>query len=110
MRAVIASRISESWARSTSAGGIPPNLGIRLGIEDIAHAAHRADHRGVARLALDLAPDTGDADVDRTVEVFLPMRVREIEQRFPAQGSAWAFGKGAQQLELRGDQRHLPPV
>src|SRR5918998_2254175 len=100
MRAVIASRISESRARSTSAGGIPPGSGIRVGVEDVAQAPDRADHHGVARLDLDLSPDAGDADVDRAVEVLLPVRVREVEQGFPAQGPARALREGAQQLEL----------
>src|ERR1700754_750988 len=79
----------------------------RLRDEDVARAAHRLDEARLLRVGLDLAPQAGDADVDRAVER-LPLAVAgQREELVARQHPVGVLGEDAQQVELHAGERDL---
>src|ERR1700761_3193152 len=66
----------------------------------VAAGAHRLDHGGFLRIALDLAPDTADQDVDAAFERTGIAALGEVEQALARQHAAGPLAEGPQQVEL----------
>src|SRR3546814_19696590 len=67
---------------------------------DVAGAAHGLDDLRLGRIALDLAADAGDADVDAAVEGLPVAIVREVQELVAGQHAVGVVRAGLQQVEL----------
>src|SRR5580765_4018233 len=72
--------------------------GLLRGDENVARAAHRLDHARPRRVVLHLAPQPGDADVDRAIEG-LPVAVaRDAEQLVAGEHLVGMLGERLEQI------------
>src|SRR5690348_8545886 len=69
-----------SQARQRAAGLSRLKLALNGGHEHVAGAAHGLDRLWLARIDLDLAADTSDADIDAAVERLEVAVARQVEQ------------------------------
>ena len=75
--------------------------------EQITAAADGANHRGLGRIDLDLAPDPHDTKVDRAVERFGVARIGEFEQPLARQHPLGVGREHFQEPEFGRRQRVL---
>src|SRR5215471_17981675 len=75
--------------------------------EKIAAPPYGAGDGGMGRVALDLAPDTHDPDVDSPVEGFGVACVGEFEQTLTGEDPLRVFGERLEQTIFRRGQRML---
>src|SRR3546814_16628077 len=71
---------------------------------DVAGAAHGLDDLRLGRIALDLAADAGDADVDAAVEGLPVAIVREVPELVAGQPAVGGVRRGLQPVELPSGQ------
>src|SRR5688572_2772479 len=77
------------------------------GDEHVPGAAHGADGAGMCRVRLDLAAQTGNADVDRAVERFPFAVARHGEQLVARQHLVRMLDQRLEEVELHGGDRNL---